>query len=171
MFPVASVSWMGRYRHLIESIVRHRNAFARVMNAKTEKFGDISMSIVEWEVLEYIIEHENDDSSMAQLSERLMIPSSSFSKISKTLCSYGLIEKYQMVNNRKNIILKPSDLGRKFYNDRASDLQEQIFDAFFKELENVSDEDLNHFAVALDAICPSEENEKEYMLIKRESNL
>ena len=76
-----------------------------------------------------------------------------------------------MVNNRKNIILKPSDLGRKFYNDRASDLRKQIFDAFFRELENVSDEDLNHFAAALDAISPSEENEKEYMLVKRESNL
>ncbi len=166
-----SVSWMGRYRHLIESIVRHRNAFARVMNTRTEKYNDISMSIVEWEVLEYIIEHEDDDSSMARLSERLMIPSSSFSKISKTLCSYGLLEKYQMVSNRKNIILKPSEFGRKFYHDRASELKEQIFDAFFKELEGVSDEDLNHFAAALDAISPSEDVEKERKLIKRESNI
>lgn len=166
-----NICWMGRYRRLIESIVKHRNAFARVMNTKTEQHDEISLSIVEWEVLEYVIEHESDDSSMAQLSERLIIPNSSFSKITKTLCAYGLIEKYQMVNNRKNIILKPSEYGRRFYLERSAALREQMFDAFFKALEGVSDENLEQFALALDILTPSVAPETEYVLIKREADV
>lgn len=151
---VKNTAWMGRYRHLIETIVRHRNAFSRVMNNKTEHYNDVSLSIIEWEVLEYIIEHEDDDSSMAQLSERLMIPASSFSKISQALCGYGLIAKYQMVGNKKNIILKPTDLGLKYYRDRSSLLIELIFGDFFKELEGFSDDELEHIANAIEILTP-----------------
>lgn len=172
---MSTISWMGRYRQLIESIVRHRNAFACVMNTKTEHYDGVSLSIVEWEVFEYIVEHEEDDSSMTQLSERLMIPTSSFSKISQKLVTYGLIEKYQMVGNRKNIILKPSTYGLKFYNGRAVDLKASIFEAFFKELDKVSDEDLKRFGNALDFLTPKIDDSagretKERQLIKLHSS-
>ena len=151
---MAVTEWMGRYRGLIETIVRHRNAFSRIMNTKTERSGDISLSIIEWEVLEYIIEHENDDSSMVQLSDRLMISPSSFSKICRTLLDAQLIERYRLEGNRKSIILKPSKAGIDFYKTWAHQLGTGIFAEFFKELDKFSDEDLQNIAAAIDAITP-----------------
>ena len=148
------INWMGRYRQLVETIVKHRNAFARVMNSKTEQYEEVSVSILEWEVLEYIIEHENDDASMAQLSNRLCIPPSSLFKLSKTLCNYGLVAKYQMVGNKKNVILKPTEKGLNYYINRAEMLNDSIFGQFFEELSEFSDEELAHIVRAIDILTP-----------------
>lgn len=142
---------------MIEVLVRHRNAYARVQNSKTEMYGATSISILEWETLEYIIEHADDDASMIQLSERLAIPPSTLSKCSKTLCDCGLAAKYQMVGNRKNVILKPTTEGLSFYKEHSANLAKTIFGAFFSELDSLSDEDLEHVANALEHIAPSVE--------------
>lgn len=152
------INWMGRYRQLVETLVRHRNAFARVMNNKTENYEGISVSILEWEVLEYIIEHENDDSSMSQLSSRLCIPPSSLFKLSKTLCDYGLVAKYQMVGNKKNVILKPTEKGLDYYIKRAELLNDSIFGKFFDELSEFNDEQLEHITRAIDILTPLTDN-------------
>ena len=149
---------MGRYRQLIETLVKHRNAFARVMNNKTESYDGTSISILEWEVLEYIIEHENDDSSMSQLSNRLSIPPSSLFKLSKTLCDYDLVAKYQMVGNKKNVILKPTEKGLDYYIKHAETLNNTIFGKFFEELSEFSDEQIEHIIRAIETITPSTDN-------------
>lgn len=136
------LNWMGRYRPLIDTLVRHRNAYARAINHKTECIEDVSLSLLEWEVLEYIIEHESDDASMIQISERLAIPQSSFSKFTRTLCSCGLVAKYQMIGNRKNIILKATDKGMEFYRKRVEYLMKYVFGEFFQHLDGLSEEDL-----------------------------
>ena len=171
---MTTVDWMGRYRRLIETLVRHRNAFARVMNTKTEFQEQLSLSILEWEVLEYIIEHEADDSSMSRLSERLIIPPSSFSKITRTLCDLDLIAKYRMVGNNKNIILKPTEEGKLFYTAHSEKLQNTIFGEFFDALADFSDEELDRIARAVAALTPSTDAEKngdrakEYRLVRQE---
>lgn len=134
---------MGRYRPLIKAIVRNRNLFARAVNTKTETTADdTSLTIQEWIVLEYVIEHEDMDDSMACISERLGLAPSSFSKITNSLCKTGLLAKYQMVGNKKNIIVRPTEEGRAFYLHHSEQLENTIFKEFFRELEGLSDEDL-----------------------------
>ena len=139
---------MGRYRRLVEELVRHRNHYVRAVNSKTEENGDISISVLEWEMLEYIIEHDGEDFSMIRISEKLAIPQSSFSKFTRTLCGYGLLEKYRMVGNRKNIILRPTRKGIDFYNERVKDLLENVFGPFFEALDPLSDADVDRVADA-----------------------
>lgn len=144
-----ATTWMGRYRRLVEELVRHRNHYVRAVNSKTEENGDISISVLEWEMLEYIIEHDGEDFSMIRISEKLAIPQSSFSKFTRTLCGYGLLEKYRMVGNRKNIILRPTQKGIDFYNERVKDLLENVFGPFFKALDPLSDADVDRVADAI----------------------
>ena len=144
-----ATTWMGRYRRLVEELVRHRNHYVRAVNSKTEENGDISISVLEWEMLEYIIEHDGEDFSMIRISEKLAIPQSSFSKFTRTLCGYGLLEKYRMVGNRKNIILRPTQKGIDFYNERVKDLMENVFGPFFKALDPLSDADVDRVADAI----------------------
>ncbi len=147
-----NTEWMGRYRPLVAALVRHSNIMQRGLSAKTEIDEGICLNAQEWQVLEYIIEHMSDDAHMNLISDRLGIPQSSFSKMVKVLCAYGLVEKYQMTNNRKNIILRPSEYGVSFYSRHASSLMESTFSNFFAQLDAFSDEDILLFTHAIEML-------------------
>jgi DNA-binding MarR family transcriptional regulator len=146
------LNWLGRYRVLVEAIVKHRNLYARALKTKFQIMNDVYLTLQEWMVLEYIIEHESDDDSMTRISERLEIPQSSFSKYSKLLRDYKLVAKYQMVGNRKDIILKPTEKGIEVYRHYANELSKTIFGRFFSALESFSDDDLTNLTKAIEAL-------------------
>lgn len=136
------ISWMGRYRAIVEALVRHGNIVARCVNIKGEIYPGIFLTQQEWQVLEYIIEHEDDDSNMIRISERLAIPQSSFSKITKTLYEYKLVARYRAAGNRKNIILKSTEKGQEIYTYYSNVISSGAFQQFFQNLESLSDEQL-----------------------------
>lgn len=144
--------WMGRYRPLVAALVRHSNGVVRGQGSRREYPEGVCLSSTEWQVLEYIVEHENDDYCMIFISERLGIPQSSFSKAVKTLSSMGLVDRYQMINNKKNVILKPSKLGSEVYEKRAQMIYEKNFKPFFTALDSVDDETLNVVVEALNIL-------------------
>ena len=102
------VNWMGRYRTLVMALVQHCNISARGSGIKDRVTDDIWLNAHEWQVLEYIIEHTEDDAYMNRMSEVLGLPQSSFSRSVSLLSSYGLVEKYQTESNRKNVLLRPT---------------------------------------------------------------
>ena len=101
-------------------------------------------------MLEYIVEHREDDENMANMISSLAIPQSSFSRIQKKLCSMGLLERFQTLDNRKNVILKPTELALKAYAFHSEELYRLMFKPFFDELEDFSDEQLERFAHAIE---------------------
>ena len=147
-----NTEWMGRYRPLVAALVRHTNTIQRTMSMKTEVYDGIRLTAQEWQVLEYIIEHLNDDAHMNLISERLGIPQSSFSKMVKVLCGYGLVDKYQMTVNRKNIILRPSDYGLRVYAENSPNVKKSTFVNFFSRLDSFSDEEIERFTKAIEAL-------------------
>ncbi|MEN6509196.1 MAG: MarR family transcriptional regulator [Smithella sp.] len=146
------VSWMGRYREVVAAFVRHGNTVARFLNTKSEIYPGIFLSHQEWQVLEYIIEHESDDSIMSRISEQLAIPQSSFSKIIKLLYNYHLVAKYRMKGNHKNIILKATDIGIKVYESYSEVIRNGSFLKLFETLSVLSDEDLSIVAKAINEL-------------------
>lgn len=146
------VNWMGRYRGIVKALVQHGNCCIRAANYKLNMVDGITLTAQEWQVLEYILEHEDDDQNMAKLSERLCIPQSSFSKMSSRLVQYGFLEKYQILGNKKCIILKTSEKGKTFYIKNSKSIKEYVFDDFFHELNGFTDEQLAQFAKAINVI-------------------
>ena len=146
------LTWMGRYQPLVEAIIRHTNIYSRFSTNKPITFEGIQLSVTGWQILEYIYEHEKDDMRMIYLSERLCIPQSSFSKQIKILDEYGLIDRYQHVGNKKNIIVKPSPKGRKLYEEYAASFTKEFWHSFFDALEPVSDDALQTFVDALEQL-------------------
>lgn len=142
--------WMGRYRALIAALVLHSNVVHRGLAEKVDIGDGILLLPQEWQTLEYIIEHRDRNFSMSDASRSLGIPPSSFSRFVKTLCSRALVERYQMVGNRKNVILRPTDYALKLYERRDSDSIRAMFHEFFHDLDGISDEDLALFTGALD---------------------
>ncbi len=109
--------------------------------------GGVMLTTLEWQILEYIVEHRFDDDRMIHISESLEIPQSTFSRTVKYLCAEGLVEKYQMSNNKKNIILKPSEKGIELYKTAYTSIIPQGFEQLFGALESLSDKDLETVAL------------------------
>lgn len=134
--------WMGRYRELVAMLVQHSNTVARSAFESYEISEGVFLTHVGWQVLEYLIEHEDEPSCMNHVSEALGIPQSSFSKVARQLTDQGLVARYQRSANRKNIILKPTPLARQIYEQNSSFLLERYFRPFFEKLEAVDDASL-----------------------------
>lgn len=144
--------WMGRYRPLVAALVKHTNLVQRASGRTVRLSDGLSLTVQEWQVFEYILEHQDDDSCMNHISERLGIPQSTFSKIIKYLCEQGLVDKYQTETNRKNIILRPSADGVYLYRQQTSTVGLDMFGSFFRELEGMGDEQLATFTSALEQL-------------------
>ena len=144
--------WMSRYRPLVAALVKHTNVVQRAAGRTVRLSEEVSLSTQEWQVFEYILEHQDDDSCMNHISERLGIAQSTFSKITKYLCEQGLVDKYQTETNRKNIILRPSADGVDLYRQQTATVGREMFGAFFEDLDGLSDEQLETFTAALERL-------------------
>ena len=85
--------WMGRYRPLVAALVKHTNVVQRASVRTVRLSDELRLTVQEWQVFEYVLEHQDDDACMNHISERLGIPQSTFSKIIKCLCERGLVDK------------------------------------------------------------------------------
>ena len=166
-------SWMGRYREIVAALVRHGNMAARSQYTRNEVYPGLSLTQQEWQVLEYIIEHETDDETMTQISECLCIPQSSFSKISKMLFEEDLIARYRVFGNRKNVVLKATPFGKEVYDSFSQDILTNVFQSFFDQLSDVSDSDLAKLSHAIEemdqVITSASEKESKRELIRIDS--
>ncbi len=164
------LEWMGRYRAVVAALVQHVNAVSK-SGVALYTYEDIYLTPNEWQVLEYIVEHREDDENMANMISSLAIPQSSFSRIQKKLCSMGLLERFQTLDNRKNVILKPTELALKAYAFHSEELYRLMFKPFFDELKDFSDEQLERFAHAIETLSKGayrEEGKKRAKLVRME---
>lgn len=163
--------WMGRYRSLIASLVRHVNV-ASTGNFERGDFGNgILLRPISWQALEYSIEHIDHTDSMSDVARTLGITQSTFSKLTKELVSYGFVEKYVATNNKKNVIIRPTDKGIKFYHQYNENRNKGIFTDFMAELETFSDEEIERFTHAIDALTnslPPASKQNPVTLVKKE---
>lgn len=165
-----STEWMGRYREILAALVLHGNVVMRSYTATIDIGEGILLNQQQWQILEYIVEHRDKLFNMIDISYRLNIPQSTFSKTVKILCDNGLVEKYQAVNNRKNIILRPTEKGLHCYESKAAKNAESTLKGFFDALKDVSDEDLHAVAKAIEALdndlLPERKNEIEMIRVE-----
>ncbi|MBQ8536491.1 MAG: winged helix-turn-helix transcriptional regulator [Clostridia bacterium] len=143
--------WMGRYRPLVRALVQHTNTASRNAGQKKEFAPGVMLSSQEWQVLEYLIEHEDEDENMLYISERLGIAQSSLSKYTKTLCCEKLVERYHILGNRKSIILKATDKGRQVYDYRSDHVNPALFAPLFEGLDSLPDEVILQVSQAIEA--------------------
>ena len=142
--------WMGRYRPLVAALIKHSNIVQRASGETSALSPEMHVSPQEWQVLEYILEHADDDACMNRISDRLGIAQSTFSKITKALCAHGLVDRYQAENNRKNIILRPSATAQAVYDRHVADTRVRLFQSFFDALAPLSDDQLDVVVNALE---------------------
>ncbi|MDC7249429.1 MAG: MarR family transcriptional regulator [Sphaerochaetaceae bacterium] len=139
------LEWLGDYRNLIESLIRYTNVYAQVYNIKGFHDTKVKCSLAQIQVLEYVLENEEKNLKMAENAKRLGISPSAFSKNVKNMENKGLLEKYCTNTNKKEIIIKTTDLGREVYNEYTTKLQKIRFDKTFEILNQIPVQYINKF--------------------------
>jgi len=137
-----AIKWMGRYRDFVSAVVKHSNQYNRVANVDSVSFEDKTFSSIEWQILEYVYEHPDDTGNMSVISEALGLAASSFSKSTAKLVRLGLVEKYMVDGNRKNIILRVSEEGRRCYDYIVENQMKALFLDTFAQLDCLDDKQL-----------------------------
>ena len=110
---------------------------------KISSSSNISLNAQQWQTLECIIEFEDENRNMFFMANQIGVPKSTFSKNVKLLVDSGLVDRYRQSNNRKDIILKPSEKGRKYYKTHSEILLKKGWKIPFSVLDKLSDENMS----------------------------
>ncbi len=162
------LTWFGRYRDIIAALVYHTNCVNRTANIRDDIGSGVMLTAQEWQTLEVIIEHDDENLIMSDISKLLGIPLSTLSKISKQILSQGLVERYRIDGNRKSIILKPSKKGYLLYQEHCEAVTKPLFQKIFNKLEPLSDEQLKIISDAIKALNAEMEEDNGHQLVKLE---
>lgn len=149
------LNWLGRYRPLMEKMIKYANTYARTYTKQQHYGTAVSFSAAEIQTLEYILENEDKHQNMASVAARLGVSPSAFSKNIKVMLGKGLLEKYHTSNNRKNIIIRATQLGRDTYGDYCRYVQKDFTNEMFSKLKDISNEDLEKLAEVFDKLADS----------------
>jgi DNA-binding MarR family transcriptional regulator len=144
------LEWMGKHRALIEKIIKYGNAYSNTYKQQRSYGTDITFSASQIQTLEYILEAEEKDEKMSEMAARLGVSRSTFSKNVKHLTEKGLLEKYHLSGNRKDIYVKPSAKGREVYEQYTRFVYELCFEEIFQYADKISEEDKENFIRILD---------------------
>ena len=144
------LEWLGEYRYIVEKIIKFGNAYATMYKKEGDYAVYVSFSSPELQVMEYILENEEMNQSMAQIAERLAMSTSAFSKNVSKLVKKGLLEKYHTTKNKKVVIVKVSEKGRKAYQEYVDCVYTVSFKDMFALLDKIPEEYINLFGEVLE---------------------
>ena len=144
--------WLGRYKGLVHALVHHSNCVARKAGVSIDRGMGVSLTSQEFQFLEAVIEHEDDVLILSAYATLTGISRSSLTLAAKKLESYGLVEKFKFANNKKNIILRPTEKGKMLYLQSCKETGEKTFSSFFDKLSFLTDDQLEKIADAIMAL-------------------
>lgn len=138
------LTWLGKYRQFVGTLFRSANAYSQVCKLEAS-FGDTEISTYEIQIMEHILEYSDQHKNMSWYAELLGLSQSVFSKYVKKLVSKGLVEKYYLKGNKKNIVLMVSERGQEVYKSYSEYAESTWFRDFFDMLDTVPPDQLEMF--------------------------
>lgn len=143
------LEWMGDYREIVEKLIHYCNVYASVYKKERLTHEGVTFSYSQIQVLEYLLENEANHDNMSIVAARLGVALSTFSKLVSALEAKGLLEKYFLEGNKKNIVVRVSDLGRRVYASYSKEISTTHFTHMFEALDEIPREYLPVIAKAL----------------------
>lgn len=107
------------------------------------EISELEKEVNRSEVAALLMLHFYHEMTMSELAEKLGVPLSTMTSLSKRLERKRLIERYRSVKDKRMILIRLSDSGKQLA-DRAGKMVKKIFDRIQAAL---SPEELNQFMV------------------------
>lgn len=142
------LEWLGEYRGLVEALICFANNYAGIH--KKEFIGEeVKISFSQIQVVEYLLENEEYNQKMSEVAKRLGITVSSFTKLGNKLVEKGVLQKYHIKGNMKDVIMQVTPLGRAIYRKYSEQIAAEIFGEMFELGKDLSGKELEIFASML----------------------
>lgn len=161
-----AIQWHGRYGRLISSLTRHSNVVNRTLNTRRDMGGGKMLSAQEFQVLESLISHEDENRIMNEVARDCGIPQSSMTKVTQQLLKYKFVARYRLGRNMKSIVLRPTEEGKQFYINYVENEARSLFAEFFDDLAPLSDEQLLIISRAIENLNSKLEKDTEKELVQ-----
>lgn len=144
------LEWMGDYREITEQMIRFANAYANSYQTERNYSEKVKFNATQLQVMEYLLENEERNDKMATIAKRLAITPSKFTRTVQVLENKGLVEKFHTTKNKKNTIIKVTDLGRISYLEYVDCVVEGSFREMFLLLDTIPKKYIKTFGDVLD---------------------
>lgn len=151
------LEWMGECRDIVEQLMKYCNVYASVYTKEMMHGSDIPFSFAQIQVVEYLLENEDMNQNMISIATRLGITYSTFSKLVSRLVKKGMLKKFHVQGNRKDVVVRVTPTGRRVYNEYAEYIVHCHFGKMFDAAKDIPREYLPHFARMLCAGLPQTE--------------
>lgn len=119
------------YASLAKAIIKHSLIVNSGLNEKISLEGGHEITMLEWLAVETVVDNRNEYNSMVELSRKMGVPPSSFFRIISHLQKEGLVTKYHIQGNKKNIVLRPTEHAMELYSERSKGKRQEIWSGFF----------------------------------------
>lgn len=148
------LEWMGEYREVIEQLIKYCNIYAAVYHRELPHGTDTQFSFAQIQVVEYLLENEDLNQNMHAIASRLGITDSTFSKLVSRLVKKNMLQKFHVEGNRKNIIIRVTEEGKRVYADYVRYIVKHHFGPMFQAGSTIPREALPDVAAMLGAGLP-----------------
>ena len=163
------LTWMGKYRTFVEMLIKYGNSYAQSYNTE----GDYGISAVfspsQLQVLEYIWKMKKKIRIWQKLPPAWYYAQRIFQKCEEDDAE-GTFGKYHTSENRKNVIIRVSELGRKVYEEYTQFAYRRVYKEIFEILDTVPEEYVEKFTHILEISARETQvkrlTQKEVTLIK-----
>lgn len=145
------LDWMGEYRGLIEQLIQYCNLYAARYKKELPHGSDIPFSYAQIQVVEYLLENEDLNLNMHGIATRLGITDSTFSKLVSRLVEKELLQKYHIEGNRKDVVIRVTETGRRVYDDYVQFILKNHFQAMFDAAKSIPKGYIDQFTAMLGA--------------------
>ncbi len=161
-------TWMSRYSGVTMALIHHTNIVCRTMSFKIDRGDGIFLSHQQTQILELIIDHRDDTLTMSDFARILGLSKSMVSQSAKLLEQYGLVERFRLNDNKKSVILRPTEKGVKLFDNYINSNSSPLFKKYFAKLSALTDEQLKIVEDAIYALDSELEDNTEIILNKIE---
>ena len=157
-------TWMSRYAGVTMALIHHTNVVSRTMSFKIDHGDGILLSHQQTQILDLIIVYGDRNLTITEYARILGLSKSMVSQSAKDLQNKGLVERYRLGDNRKSVILRPTEKGIKVFNNYIASNTSHLFEKFFSKLSELSDEQLKIVEDAIYALDAELEEDTEIIL-------
>lgn len=143
-------TWQADYGDIIAEIIKYGNLYANI-NKKASDFGtNYQVSLSDIQILEKVYLNEKKQMKMNELAAELGMTQSAFSKNINKLVKMGLVKKYHLENNKKDVFLLVTEEGKETYELQLQFVYERIFSRVVTVLQKMEKNDIRGFIQVLE---------------------
>ena len=163
--------WLGEYKELVGSIICFANGYSQIYN-KEFMGTDIMYSFSQIQVIEHLINYEDLNQKMAEVAHNLGLTTSSFTKLVNKLVKKGLLKKYHASDNKKDVIVRVTEDGRRIYQQYSKQIAQGLFSEMFQIGDQVPREYISLFTQMMHSLSKSTDlkGEEAVILVPVEEN-